>query len=192
MLRVGVSGDVGSFSEKAAFDYLEKSKLQNFKIQHLLNMENVLKALNSNEIDYGVFPVANSEVGLIIPAINAMGKYQFKLIDTLDINVEHYLFAKKKLAKQDIKAIYSFAPAVSQCQKYISREFSGTTIVDWGDMALAARDLANGLIHDDCAIIGSKYAAITYNLEILAEKIQDAVDNKTMFIIVARLDDMGV
>ena len=187
MLVIGVSGDVGSFSERVAQVYIEKSKLDTCEIKYLIHMENVLKALNNNEIEYGVFPVANSLVGLIDPAFEAMGKYQFKVIDKIDINVEHYLFAKRKLAKNEIQKIYSFAPAILQCKNFIADEFPNTPIMDWGDMALAARDLSTGVISDDCAIIGSKYAADAYNLEILKEKIQDSKDNKTMFVVVTRI-----
>jgi prephenate dehydratase len=186
ILKVGVSGDEGSFSENAAFTYLNSNNIENYEIKYLLNMENVLKSLSFNEIDYGVFPVANSIVGLITQAIDAMGKYQFKRVALLDLNVEHYLFAKQKLDIASIKKIYSFAPAILQCQNYINKIFPNAEIIDWGDMALAARDLSNSKISDDCAVIGSKFAAELYNLVILDEKIQDSAENKTMFMVVSK------
>ena len=187
MIKVGVSGDVGSFSEEVGLIYIKKAALTPTSIVHLINMDGVLAALVKDEIDYGVFPVANKGSGLVRQALDAMGRYPFAVIDTIDINVEQCLFAKEEMAFDQIKAIYSFAPAIVQCKNILNEALVGIPIVDWGDMAKAARDLSNGVIASDCAIIGSQRAAEAYGLKILASGIQDIKINTTMFIVVKRL-----
>ena len=51
MLRIGVSGDVGSFSEEAGLIYAAKAQGGQSKLFYLIDMEGVLAALSKDEID---------------------------------------------------------------------------------------------------------------------------------------------
>ena len=181
-LVIGVSGDEGSFSEEAALIYIKKTKIDTFKLQYLINMDGVLAALAQGTIDRGVFPVANKNSGLVWPALEAMGKYEFTPIDTIDLNVEQCLFAKTDLELEQISSIYSFAPAIEQCKKFV-RGLKKIPIIDWGDMAKAARDLANGELLANAAVLGSRRSAEHYGLQLIATGVQDVKINTTMFVI---------
>ena len=187
-LKIGVSGDVGSFSEEVGLQYVKKANLSQAEVVHLIDMYGVLSALDCGEIDIGVFPVVNNNSGLVWPAFYAMGKFGFKIIDELHLDVQQCLFAKKMLELKDISAIYSYAPAFNQCKIFLNEDAAGIPRIDWGDMAKAARDLAYGVLADDAAIIGPRRAADAYNLKILASNIQDVKPNVTMFVVVTRLE----
>jgi len=85
-----------------------------------------------------------------------------------------------------ISAIYSYTPAFNQCKLFLSG-LQGVKIIDWGDTAKAARDLASGAINEDCAVIGSARAAAAYGLQVIASNLQDVKPNVTMFVIVKKL-----
>ena len=108
MLRIGVSGDVGSFSEEAGFTYAAKAQGGESEMSYLIDMEGVLAALSRDEIDVGIFPFVNYNSGIVLPAFSAMGKYSFVPIDDLQLNVEQCLMAKSELALSEIKELYSF------------------------------------------------------------------------------------
>lgn len=186
--KIGVSGDVGSFSEEVGLNYIKKACLNNSELLYLIDMHGVMSSLNDGKIDIGIFPVVNNNSGLVWPAFEAMGKYNFKIIDELHLDVQQCIFAKKMLELKDVSAIYSYTPAFNQCKIFLQDEASGIRKVDWGDMAKAARDLSQGVLPEDVAVIGSRRAAEAYNLKILASNIQDVKPNVTMFVVVTRAE----
>lgn len=185
-IKIGVSGDVGSFSEEVGLNYIKKANLNDAKLSYLIDMHGVMSALDEKRIDIGIFPVVNNNSGLVWPAFIAMGKYGFKIIDELHLDVQQCIFAKEMLELKDIKEIYSYTPAFNQCKLFLSEEAADIRKIDWGDMAKAARDLASGALPDNAAVIGSRRAAEAYNLKILASNIQDVKPNVTMFVVVIR------
>lgn len=183
---IGVSGDVGSFSEEAGKLYAASARLKDFKLSYLIDMEGVLAKLDRGEIDLGVFPVVNNNSGLVRPAFEAMGRYNFTILDEVHLDVAQCLLVKKLMPLTAIKGIYSYTPAFVQCKNFLADVVAGTPIIDWGDTAKAARDLASGVITSDCAVIASKQAAIAYGLEVQQQNIQDVKPNITMFIVVSK------
>lgn len=187
-LKVGVSGDVGSFSEEVGLQYIKKANLTNADLIHLIDMHGVMSALDAGRIDIGVFPVVNNNSGLVWPAFEAMGKYNFKIIDELHLDVQQCLFAKQVMELKDVQQIYSYTPAFNQCKIFLSEDAKHIPQVEWEDMAKAARDLATGILPDNVAVLGSRRAAEAYNLKVIASNIQDVKPNVTMFVVVTKAE----
>lgn len=186
MLRIGVSGDVGSFSEEAGFLYAAKAQGGKSEMVYLIDMEGVLAALVNDEIDVGIFPFVNYNSGIVWPAFSAMGKYNFMPIDDLQLNVEQCLLAKSELDIHEIKELYSYTPAFEQCKCFINHH--GFKLIDWGDTAKAARDLASGVLPANAGVVASAQAARSYGLVMLKQGIQDLQPNITRFIVVKKVD----
>lgn len=184
-IQMGVSGDKGSFSEEAGIIY-SAGLTSRPKIIYLIDMEGVLSALNAGAIDLGIFPVVNSRGGLVYPAFDAMGKYQFKMIDEVGLDVKQNLLAKKNIAKADIKAIASHSQALTQCARYLEKEFPKIKLIEWEDTAKAARELAEGKIKRNVAVIAPARCAQMYGLQVLDRNIQDTHPNLTTFIVVKK------
>ena len=186
-IHIGVSGDKGSFSEEAAILYSAGSGLEH-KIVYLIDMEGVLSALNASAIDLGIFPVVNSRGGLVYPAFKAMGTYQFKMIDEIWLDVKQSLLSKKNITKANIKAVASHSQALAQCERYLEKEFPKIKLIEWEDTAKAARDLAEGKIKRNVAVIAPARCAQMYGLQVLDRNIQDTYPNLTTFIVVKKHD----
>jgi prephenate dehydratase len=184
-MRIGVSGDVGSFSEEAGLIYAAKSHNAAHSLVYLIDMEGVLKALNNNEIDVGIFPFVNYNSGIVWPAFAAMGRYEFMPIDDIQLNVEQCLISLPDTSLGEVKELYSYTPAFEQCKSFISQH--GYHLIDWGDTAKAARDLAAGLLPAHAGVVASAQAAKSYGLKVLCHGIQDIQPNITRFIVVKRL-----
>ena len=149
-------------------------------------MENVLSALNSGSIDLGIFPVVNSRGGLVHPAFDAMGKYQFKMIDEIWLDVKQSLLSKKNITKAEIRAVASHSQALTQCERYLEKEFPKIKLIEWEDTAKAARDLAEGKLKKNVAVIAPARCAEMYGLQVLDRNIQDTHPNLTTFIVVKK------
>ena len=184
-IHIGVSGDRGSFSEEAAILYAENSGSK-IKIAYLIDMDRVLSALNRGTIDLGIFPVVNSRGGLVHPAFEAMGKYRFRMIDEIWLNVKQSLLVRKNITKGKVKAVASHSQALVQCERYLEKEFPKIRLIEWEDTAKAARDLASGELKKNTAVIAPARSAAMYGLKVLARNIQDMHPNLTTFILVQK------
>ena len=180
---IGISGAKGSFSEKAAEEYAAMEKLSAFKTVPLVSVENVLTAITNDEIDKGIFPIENSNGGIVIEAVHAMATHRFTIERLFEIDVHHMLLVKPGVTSAHIETITSHDQAIKQCRMYLKRVWPHIHIGEYADTAKAAEDLGNGVLSDTTAVIAPRRAAEMYDLEILEESIQDLKFNYTTFVV---------
>ncbi len=181
-MKIGISGNHGSFSEEAAQYYILKNKLENAEIDPLIGVENALQALDNSKIDRAIFPIENSNGGAVLEALYAMSGHIFKIEEIFEIDVKHNLLVLPGTKAGDIKRIVSHQQALRQCRMYLKRKWESTELMEYADTASAAKDLAEGNLPPDSAVIAPKVCAVMYGLEILEEGIQDLKFNFTSFI----------
>lgn len=187
MMKVGISGARGSFSEEATRTYADKNKLQKYTIEYLVSVENVLTALEEGKIDLGIFPIENSNGGIVIEAVHAMAKHRFRIKKLFEIDIHHNLLVRKGVTSDKVKIITSHDQAIKQCRMYLKRMWPKVKIKEYADTAKAAEDLANCRLPASTAVIASRAAADIHKLDILAESIQDLKFNYTSFIAAEKL-----
>jgi prephenate dehydratase len=179
---IGISGALGSFSEEAARTYAHKSGFKHYRVEPLITVENVLSALDSGDIELGIFPIENSNGGIVIEAVHAMSKRCFTIKKIFEIDVHMNLLVKKGTKANDIKLITSHDQALKQCRMYLKRIWPKAKIKEYADTAQAACDLSEGKLPKSVAVIASRAAAQLYKLDMLEESIQDLKFNYTSFI----------
>jgi prephenate dehydratase len=187
-MKIGVMGARGSFSEMAGENYIAKNKLKNATIEPLINAENVLTAVENGTVDVGIFPIENSNGGIVIEAVKAMAKHTFNIEAMFEIDVHHNLLVKPGVKKETITTITSHDQALKQCRQYLRRQWSDAEIEEYEDTAKAAADLSNNILSTETAVIAPRRAAEMYELDILEESIQDMKYNYTMFIAATKLN----
>lgn len=175
-------GAKGSFSEQAGERYLAERGVSG-EVVPLISAENVLSALKNKEIDRGVFPIENSNGGIVIEAVHAMAKYTFEIEKMFELDIHHMLIVKPGMTASHITSVTSHDQALKQCRMYLKRVWPQADIVPYADTAKAAADLASGTLPDTTAVIASRRAAEMYNLDILEESIQDLKFNYTTFVV---------
>lgn len=186
-MKIGVMGAKGSFSEEAGRTYAKKhAKLKKFEILYLITAENVLSELEKGAIDIGIFPIENSNGGIVLEAVHAMAKHNFHIKKMFEIDVHHNLLVKNGATAGSIKKIVSHDQAIKQCRMYLKRMWPSVVLEEYMDTAKAAEDLAKGKLPKTTAVIASRNAAQTYKLKILDESIQDLKFNYTVFIAAGR------
>jgi len=179
---IGVSGNIGSFSEEAANYYCTKNNIKDYQLNYLISVENVLRALVNDKIDKGVFPIENSNGGIVYETVYAMSKYIFKIENFFEIDIKMNLLVKHGTKAGDIEKIVSHSQALKQCRMYLKRKWQNTELEEYADTAEAAKDLGSGKLPDNIAVIAPRTCAQIYNLELLEESIQDLKFNFTTFI----------
>ena len=181
-IKIGVQGAKGSFSEEAALHFSENHGMKYVEIIYLISSESVLENLQLERITYGVFAMENAQGGVVIESIEALAKYQCKIIEMFHISVSQNLLAKRDVNIGDIKEIHSHQQALRQCKNYLSENFWTRPLVEADDTAESARRLSEGELPQTVGVIGSKACADLYKLNILEEDIHDLKNNITLFL----------
>lgn len=182
-MKLGIMGAIGSFSQKAAEEYSVMHKINNAEIIPLVSAENVLEAVEKGNVDKGIFPVENSNGGIVIETVHAMAAHRFKIEKLFEIDVHHMLLVKPGTTSAHIETISSHDQALKQCRMYLRRVWPQLAIEPYKDTAAAAKALADNDLPDTTAVIAPRRCAELYGLDILEESIQDLKFNYTSFIV---------
>lgn len=183
---IGVSGAIGSFSEQAAKEYCRKHQVEGYRLEYLISVENVLSALENGSIEMGIFPIENSNGGIVIESVYAMSRYIFHIQELFEIPVIHCLLVKPGTSREDIQSIASHDQALKQCKMFLRRNYPAAAIEERNDTAQAAQDLSLGVLPPSAAVLGPEGCATLYGLEILEKGVQDLKFNFTSFLSVTK------
>lgn len=189
MTKIGVQGDIGSFSEQAAIAFSKRQKLDEYKIEYLISSENVLQSVANNDVDIGIFAIENAQGGVVIESIKAMARHRCHILDMFQIQIDQNLLTLPGMTAGKITSIHSHQQALRQCRHFLSEHFSSCPLVEENDTAKAAKDLAQGQLPSTAAVIANKACAKLYDLEIFEENIHDLKNNLTMFLAITRYQD---
>lgn len=188
-LKVGIAGGEGSFSQEAAEEYVRKNNLVTVEKIYFKENQNVragLRTLNLGQIDKMVFPIENSNGGIVYESVYAMSEVNFEIEEIFEIDVRHYLQTKPGKKVSDINKISSHQQALKQCRMYLKRTWPETELEEYFDTAGAARDLMAGKLDENTAVIAPKGCSELYGTAILDENIQDLKFNFTTFVVATR------
>ena len=181
MIKIGLQGAAGSFSEMAAKEFAKMHQLDQFELVYLISSEGVLAAVDQQQVDYGVFAIENAQGGVVIESIHALAHHNCEIVSLFHIEISQNLLVKPGTRTTDIKAIHSHQQALRQCRDYLADHYWACPLVEEDDTAKAAERLSNGTLADSTAVIANANCAEMYGLEILAPDIQDLKHNLTLF-----------
>lgn len=175
LATVACQGVEGAYSQIAATKFFEVPTITYYK-----TFENVFQAVESGECEYGVLPIENSTAGSVKMTYDLMIKYDFSIVKSLRLKVDHNLMVKPGVKSEDIKEIISHEQAISQCSEYL-KNFPGVKITPVKNTAMAAEMVAKS-DRKDLAALSSRSCAELYGLEMLDKFVQDQGNNFTRFI----------
>ncbi|MCZ7357071.1 MAG: prephenate dehydratase [Candidatus Methanoperedens sp.] len=173
---IGTLGPEGSFSGKAAKQWNDEADLRYYD-----DIQDTVDAIRRGEVDCSVVPVENSLEGSIALTLDLLMECQLKIMGEVIIQIKHCLLSKGRI--KDIKVIMSIPQALSQCRKYIKKNFKNVELRSALSTSHAAKIASES---KEIAAIASMESAEIYGLKILDENIQDASENFTRFIVVGK------
>lgn len=169
--------------------YAKLAHLNSCELVYLVSVANVLEELKNGSIQRGIFPIENSNGGIVIEAVHAMARYTFSIERMFEMDVHHNLLVVPGARADDITSITSHDQALKQCRMYLKRKWPGIELVEYKDTAQAASDLGKGILSTSTAVIAPKACAELYGLEVLEESVQDLKFNYTTFIVATRREE---
>lgn len=177
--KVACQGVFGAYSQQACDKLFKRPS-----IMYMSNFEAVFQAIESGLTDYGVLPLENSTAGSVNRIYDLMLKYDFHIIRSTRLKIDHSLLVKPGTKKEDIKAIYSHEQALMQCEQYL-KNYPDAEIKVFENTAEAAKMVAESN-EKDIAAIASLECGELYGLDPIEEAIQDSGSNFTRFICIGK------
>ena len=144
----------------------------------------VFSAIEKGLCQYGVIPVENSTAGSVNAVYDLMMKHNFRIVRSVRLKIDHNLLVKPGTKWEDVKEIYSHEQAISQCAAFL-QQHPGIRVVPCENTAVAAKMVADSS-RRDIAALSSRECMRLYNLEALAESVQDQGNNHTRFICISK------
>jgi chorismate mutase/prephenate dehydratase len=190
-VQIGIQGGAGSFNHQAIDYYLsQKNELTGSSVQYLYTVENVFKALESGEIDYGQFAVYNSLGGLVGESLAQIGEHHFIIEDSYQIQIAHFLMIHSDSRLDQIDTIMGHEQVLKQCKANLQKRYPHLKLVpghgDFIDNTSIAEGIARRTLPITTACLAGKQLADIFDLKIVDENLQDHDQNFTTFLLVSK------
>lgn len=184
-LTIAFLGPLGTYSEEAALKQFGQGR----GAVVCGSIDEVFRTVEAGQADYGIVPVENSNEGAVGLTLDLLLSSPLKICGEVTIPVHHCLLsAQSDISK--IRHIFSHAQSLSQCHEWLNRVLPNVTREAVVSNAMAAQ-MAHDLVTTEntpVAAIASKRAAELFNLNVLAENIEDDPKNTTRFLVISKHD----
>ncbi len=179
-LKIAYFGPAGTFTESAAKKHFGSAPT----FTPFLTIDDVFRAVESGQVDYGVVPIENSTEGSVGRTLDQMLTSPLMICGEVNLRIHQNLMTRAT-SLDGVTKLYSHAQSLAQCHEWLSRNLPNLSRVPVASNAEAARMAAQD--PEACAIAGEA-AARLYALNVLAANIEDDPNNTTRFVVLAGHD----
>jgi len=178
---VAFQGETGAYSEEAASQFFGSS----IRLNSCESLEDVFKAVERDEVQFGVVPAENSLEGSISRTFDLLLDSSLRVYGEKELRVVHCLIGVPEARLDLIKRVYSHPQALGQCKTFLRQ--LGCELIPTNDTAGSVKLIKEKGTPDRGAIASARAAEI-YGMKILAREIEDNPNNFTRFFILSQHD----
>lgn len=176
-------GPKNTFSDLAAADM----KVPKY---YAKDIEEVFELVEQGKVALGLVPIENKLQGSVRETMDCLFANNVHVTGEIRLPIHHCLISHKNSSKPHIRTIISHYQALSQCKKYLRKNFPKAKIQTATSTAAAIEKLNSAnhiaVIAPESAALAQDKGAQNNKLKILAKNIEDAKDNETIFITIAK------
>lgn len=174
-VRVAYLGPAYSFTHQAAITRFGEMA----DLVPVSTIAAVFEEVNRGHVDFGLVPIENSTDGRIVDTLDMFTRLPLRICGEVQVHVHHNLLAR--CDRSEITEIYSKPQALSQCRDWLAKNMPQARLIEVTSTSTAAQ-----LARDKprAAAVASHQAAIQYDVQIVAECIEDNRDNVTRFAVI--------
>jgi len=147
------------------------------------SVSDVFHQVERGNADFGVVPVENSTEGVIAHSLDMFLESELQICAETFVPIHHNVLSRATSLEQ-VKRVYTMFQATGQCREWIEKNLQHVELVETTTTArgaeLASQDPETGAI-------ANMAAAEMYNLNVLAEHIEDNPRNRTRFWVIGGL-----
>lgn len=177
---VAFQGELGAFSEMAARSFFHES----VDVVPKSSFSELFQAVESGECTHGMVPIENSLAGSIHENYDLLLKHDLRIVGELKLRIVHNLIVVPGVKVGDVRRVYSHPQALAQCSHFIQSLEGAEAVVAYDTAGAVKRLKETG--DRQAAAIGCAQAAVDYDLEIVAEGVENNHQNYTRFLVVDR------
>lgn len=178
---IGFQGEPGAFSEQAALALFGGA----VRPVPLPSMAAVAGAVRDGTVRIGILPIENTLAGGVVASYDAMRPLPDSIVVRWQVTmpIRLTLLGLRGSTVEGLREVRSHPVALAQIGRFLAAH-PHLHPVAAQDTAGSAREVAE---EGDPAIaaVAARHAADRYGLEVLAEEIQDRMDNQTRFFILS-------
>lgn len=178
-LSVAFLGPMGTFTHAAAKKHFGMAA----SCVAYASIDDVFRAVLSDETSYGVVPVENSTEGAVNHTLDAFLEYDLRIIGEVSLRIHQHLLVAPHTKQDKISAIYGHQQALAQCRKFLSAQYPNARQIPLFSNGEGARRLAHEW---HSAAVAGDACADEYGLSILHHKIEDNLQNTTRFLVIGK------
>lgn len=178
---VAFQGERGAYSEEAALAYFGSE----IDFLPCKTLRTVFQVVESGRAAVGMVPVENSLEGAVSETYDLLLASSLTVSGEYNLRVRHCLITNPGVGLGGIKRVYSHPQALAQCRRFL--DTIDAEIIPYYDTAGSAYMIKREGLRD-AAAIASKRAAEIYELQILADSIEDSPNNYTRFFVIGRFE----
>lgn len=174
-LRVAFLGPAYSYSHVATLERFGSSG----ELLPVASIAAVFEEVNRGQAQFGVVPLENSTDGRVADTLDMFTRLRVRICGEVPLRIRHYLLGRSP--RSEVTEVYSKPQALSQCRNWLQKHLPTARTIEVTSTSTAAQ-----LAQDKptAAAIASLQAGIHYNLEVLAESIEDNAGNVTRFAVI--------
>jgi len=180
-IEVAFQGEIGAYGEEAAFQFFGAST----QTKPCESFEDVFKAVERGEVQFGIVPIENSLEGSIGRVYDLLLDSSLRVCGEIELRVIHCLIGVPEARLDLIKKVYSHPQALGQCKAFLRH--LGAELISTYDTAGSVK-MVKEVGRLDRVAIASARAAELYSMKILAREIEDTTNNFTRFFILSKQD----
>jgi prephenate dehydratase/uncharacterized protein (DUF362 family) len=180
MKLIAALGPANTFSEIAAQMYLSRSGLD-AQIELFPTIKRVFSSIGK-KCEVGILPIENMLDGYISQVLDLLLHSRLTIIDELLVPV-HFSFAANSSSIDEIKRVFVQFVTQGQCSDFIEQLPPHIEIITTESNGESLQRILEG-IPGDGAVIPS-HALKSYNFPLNVNNVNDYLENKTRFIVVA-------
>ncbi|MBT8762615.1 prephenate dehydratase [Desulfohalobiaceae bacterium Ax17] len=170
-------GPEGTFSYFAGVEFLGHSA--DFLPKN--NLEDVFKAVAQKKAELGIIPLENSLQGSVGQSLDLFLRFDVYIHAEIFCKISHSLLSREE-DLSNVERVYSHPQALQQCSQWLNTRLPGVAIIPEESTARAAKRVVD---EAKSAAIGHKRLAQKFDLNVLADGIEDLPDNWTRFLIIS-------
>ena len=178
-LQVAYLGPEGTFTQAAALKHFGHAAICIPQV----TIDTVFAEVESGNCNYGIVPVENSTEGMVSHTLDSFLDSPLQISGEVEMRISHHLLVAPGTKPEDVTRICAHQQALAQCRNWLDTHWPRVEREAVSSNGEAARIAAAG---DGVAAVAGDMAAEAYQLERLAEHIEDAPDNTTRFLVVGR------
>jgi chorismate mutase len=188
-MKIAIQGIAGSFHDIAARRYYSQHNAHvgngsPFELVECATFEELADAVHSKRADAGMMAIENTIAGSILPNYALIQSYSLAITGETYLQIRHNLLALAGQTIDDIKLVQAHPMAIIQCSDFLNK-YPHISVEEAFDTAGIAKKISEQKLYGVAAIAGYT-AAELYNLDILAERLENNPKNFTRFLAVSR------